>query len=583
MPGRILSKMCDLAADPDVRRFIRHAAVRPSTWRLNRPDRRSREPDYLKGAATVDLKSLALPALVWREEGFPVAFLTDLRLAAATLRQVRIEALPWRQNFDDLEDEAALHRFAWLLPWMLDRWRDGASRSGVWTSIRGSMRDWIAKHPDPDSSEAWQAYSVSERLMNWIVAAISCGSFPLDEELRASIVDQAQHLRANLEFYGPELTGNHLSNNGRALYWSGAAAGRADLAGDGRAILIGEAERLFSQEGFLREGSAHYQLLVTRNYLECLWLAEHLEDRPALDVLREVVPRLRRAAAFFLVEDGEKGRTPAIGDLSPDCPPEWLFGVVVPGAPGWGELFFDSVRETERAHSTSEWGRVDAFEWTLFTHANAGTPGAWHSHHDTGGVVVFHQGDPVLLDCGRSHYVNDRRGTFGRDCWSHSLLTVDGVNPEPRDHWFFTSDFVNMIRGERPELSVSEASLAVAHSGYERRKGVGRYRRDMLLEPGQVVITDSIEGTGMHRVSLLFHLPGGTLRNGAVEFATGSGTMRLQLPPDLHDVRAVASSREMTFGWSVPRYGDLVPALSVIAEGRVRLPWRGKSTICLLS
>ena len=69
------------------------------------------------------------------------------------------------------------------------------------------------------------------------------------------------------------------------------------------------------------------------------------------------------------------------------------------------------------------------------------------------------------------------------------------------------------------------------------------------------------------------------LRGGGIDFTAGEKRMTLHLPPDLGSVRAITASDDRTFGWAAPRYGELAPVSSIIAEARVRLPWRGISTI----
>lgn len=567
-----------MAADPDVRTYVRYAALRPRLWRPQRPDLTPHGIEYPDDAGDLPLRFTAPRPLEWFSL-ITASAEADLRLASTTLKAARFDALPWRMHFEDLENESSLHRFAWLLPWMLEQRRQGTSASSLWERAAAAMRDWIRAHPGPTASEAWQSYTLSERLVNWIIATLALGSFPPGEDVMASITTQAEHLSGSLEHYGPLFTGNHLSNNGRALYFAGIVAERLDLASVGRVILRHERARLFSRNGFLREGSAHYQFLVTRNYAEVLWLAETCGDVAFRDELRVTLPKLRGACEFFLVQ-GAKPRIPLIGDLSPDCTPEWLLGVASEVREGWREFFPEAGWAAQHVSETSEWARVDSGGWAVIAHVNPrGAPLVpSHAHHDTGGITAFLDGEPVIVDCGRKHYMDDAVGRFGLSGWAHSLLMVDGLNPEPRDRWFLARDFLQRRIGARPEIVAADRTIRITHHGYQRSPGVGVCSREVAVTNDELCVVDSVAGSGFHRLALVFHLPNGTARGSSVEFRAGDKTITLQLPADLRRVRAVTASDDGTFGWATPRYGKQIPVTSVIAEARVRLPWRGAST-----
>lgn len=534
----MIDRLLRAARDPDLRGYVRWAALKPSTWRVRRPDLTSRKPPYLGGVRPVSLPPPVIGPLLQWGEGQITA--TPFRLAATT-----VSSIDWSMSFSDIEDEASLHRFAWLLPWMGGQ--RGAAADAVWNMARSWRESWVEAHPRPTESEAWQAYTTSERMVNWIVAALAVGRSPV-EGIEDVLRLHSGHLIEHLEYYGDQDTGNHLANNGRALYFAGIVLGDSEIAAAGREIVLREQERLF-ENGFLREDSTHYQFLVTRKYGEVLWLARVAADEGVVRELEPAVEQMERACAFFSMGAG----FPLIGDVSPDCAPEWP-----------GLIYHPVVRRRCTPANHSSWGRLDRGRWTVIAHVNReGAPSQpGHAHNDTGGIVVFRDDKPLIVEAGRRTYVSNAEGMFGIGGWSHSLLMIDGRDPAPVSHWLVNHRYALGSRGSSPQIRTDESSLQIDHSGFSRIPGVGGARRLVRVGTDDTLeIEDSIEGHGSHRVTLVFHTP---------------TPVALQLPSDLRDVRTWhAPADAPTFGWGTPRYGDRVPLFSLVAEAHCDLPWKG--------
>ncbi|HSP16233.1 MAG TPA: heparinase II/III family protein [Thermoanaerobaculia bacterium] len=551
-----------LLRDPEIRSAFAYLAVRPHRWSYRRPQAVSRKPAYLSAASkSIPVHLQFEPLLDWGDA--PVDRETfDLELASQSLHAASLAALPWKEHFDDLEDEAALQRFAWLLPWLLERHSNGTKRDGVLRLVRAAQMDWIRLHPNPDATEAWQPYTVSERLMNWIIALLALGASLADAT--ASARAQASYLLEHLEYFGDGSTGNHLSNNGRALYAAGLALADGDLMAAGRSILLAEPKRLFEHRAFLREDSSHYQFLVTRNYAEVLWLARAAGDRDMVTELEPLVRDLADACRFFMVRSARGWTIPTIGDLSPDCSPSWL---IEPS--GWRRLFaWDYGEPSVGTRLEREWVRLDRGRWTVFAHVNRNgapfQPG--HGHNDTGGIVAFLDGEPLLLDTGRRHYMDDAVGRFGRSSAAHSTLLVDRRDAAPESFWLIPPEFLAMRIGARPDLSVESGGFSIRHGGFSRLAGVGLCSRRVVAEDARLTISDVVEGSGRRRVSIIMHLD--------APFRS-----KIDFPQDLITVREFhGSADEDRFGWTSDRYGARRPIRTLIAEAEVQLPWRGVTT-----
>lgn len=580
-------------------------ALRP--WRLRQitpPPRLGGRPQYLDGVSATaghaspgDLPG-ALPTKGATLSDGPV----ELALATHSVRWDGGLEL-WRSELTDPEDLSALHRFAFLPMRLVALQRDHAEAASVWQWLTRLVDTWVsAIGHAPGDHEAWHPYTISERLVNCWLVALACRQELCGWKHAPVIERDARLLVERLEYFGDDFTGNHLSNNGRALYVTGLALVQKDLAAIGREILRRERHRLFAEERFLREGSSHYQFLVTRNYVEALWCARRAGDRAFAEELAEVVSALLEGCRFFCVRDADSGRLdiPLIGDISPDCPPHWLLGVpavaagmVGKSAPegtpphdGWHCLFGDGDVPTtalpDGCDVGLEWARLAHGPWLVFMHANpAGHPiVAGHAHQDTGGVVIFHRGKPLLLDCGRKTYAPGSDGDRGREAWAHSMALVDGANPAPFFRRLYPSDFLRRRCGELPRFSIDAGSLKLTHGGYRRLPGIGIYERSLSAGKGALAITDSIDGSGKHHVKLLFHTPllVERMADGCVRF-TGDGRTFHLTPPGGLEVSEVRHGRdaERRLGWASKRYGEETAVTSVVLGGTVELPWRGST------
>ncbi len=597
-PARALFKNRDLRAR--LFAYGQYLLAHPSELVRPRPSLAYQEPPYLR--APIEGRAAfcppAVPRLAWgTRQATPPTFLP---LASVELDASEPAGIDWSRGFADGEDEAALHRFAWLLPWVLKCSHDGTTADSAWSAVLAMVESWVRAHPTPSVGAPWQPYTVSERLVNWTWASLACGQGVPAE---ASMRDQAAYLRTHLEYYGDQLTGNHLSNNGRALYAAGLTLHHDGIANAGRTILVRERDRLFDADGFLREDSTHYQFLVTRNYCEALWFAKQASDDNMVAALGETVAVLSRACFSFLVRTADGWDLPLLGDISPDCTPAWLLGVpwvgaaltATPSLPsppvedGWHTYFGDVVparpgQSMELPDGGPAWGRAKLGEWTCLAHVNPdGTPRPTsHAHNDTGGIVVYHRGDLVVQDAGRRHYCADSVGYFGRHVWSHSLVVVDGVAPAPEWRWFLAPGFLQQQAGRKPLLSSDERGLFIEYGEGTINPGVGiRRRRLAPREGGSLEIVDDIAGSGIHEVSVIFHLPANTSWSGSDLLIRLPGRqLLLKLAPTLPDRRLwQGPSGEPTFGWAVRRYGAQEAITTVIASGRVSLPWQGISLI----
>ncbi len=399
-------------------------------------------------------------------------------------------------RYDDTETLLAVHRFAWL-PLLGDAAEPG------WVDVL--WREWVRRFRTVDQSWAWHPYTAAERAINIIDFAERQGIPGDAEETLKVLAAHGPAIADRLEYFGEHNTSNHLSNNGRALYLLGLALGREDFTDFGLRILIAEAGRIFAPSGVLREGSSHYHLLLARNYADA-WLAARRRGRDEAGTLADVTRRALEVLPHLMLPGG----MPLVGDISPDCPPGFLSGLL-PGGDmngGWCGLRSSEDRDALEALKDSAqpvspgrlaadgWVRTAAGQWTALWHTD---PAGWapmpgHAHQDIGAFEVHFDDIPLFIDPGRGAYGETGEATAFVTATAHNGLTVDGADPFPPNKPYYSDSFRGQVAGPPPRVTRTRNGIAIAHDGFSRLRGIGEVSRQATWDGNAMIITDRIEG-----------------------------------------------------------------------------------------
>lgn len=572
MSSAFLRKAGQFAADPVLRRWLRARLLRRTP---GAPAFTPHRPPVLgegwSGLAPESPRAAFAPL-----PPGPPARPIRLRLPGAVLDLAPgEEAGLFDRPLPDLEARLGLFRFAWVPLMAADddpRWV-----AALWTA-------WRARHGVPDlESWAWHPYTAAERAINLLTFAARHG---LPEPVGDSLALLAAHgpaIAARLEYFGPHHTSNHLFNNGRGLALLGLALGLPACADLGFALVLSEAERIFRPCGLLREGSSHYHLLLTRS-LASLWLEARRHGRP------EAVPleaRLRAAAAQLPVL-ALPGGLPLIGDISPDCPPSHLAGLLPGGdrASGWLALLDDADRAALTAlldgvaagpdPAADGWLRADFGAWAGLWHAE---PEGWsmmpgHGHQDCGGFELHHDGEKLLIDRGRGSYAVAGEADPDVAAIAHNGLTVDRAEPYPPNRPYYAPAFRRAVAGPAV-LARAEDGVALAHHGFARLPGVGIAERHWRFTPERLELRDRLDGHSRHEITRRLHTPCAVERAERGVILTTPRGRRFHLAAGDAPVLVVAEQ-----SWQA--YGEPAPATRLEVTLFARLPWTGLLTIEVL-
>jgi hypothetical protein len=398
---------------------------------------------------------------------------------------------------------------------------------------------------------------------------------PVDETT-ALLALHAEAIYENLEYFGEHNTSNHMSNNGRGLYRIGLALGLDWATEAGARILQEEAKRIFMDSGVLREGSSHYHLLIARNYADA-WLAARVHGRAEEEELRTITTRALAVVPWLILPGG----LPLIGDISPDCPPEYLIGLV--GAEiGW----VAGLRKDDRAAlltlidatppapagdlCADGWLRLSHGPWSGLWHAAPGglsqAPG--HGHQDSGGFELHFEDLPVFVDPGRGAYGETGAAAHYRSALVHNTVTIDGAGAYPVNKPYYDDAFRREVAGPIPELRGGGDEVVLRHSGFQRLKAAGTLTRQWRFAKNTMVLTDHLDGQGTHRITRRFLNP--------LKTEPGAGGVVLRGAKrtfHLHSPDATATAAPTTL-WNV--YGAGHPGSVIEFTVDAPLPWSGE-------
>ena len=501
----------------------------------------------------------------------------------------------WTQPFDDPEDRFSLHRLGWLLP---------AIARGENPDVAAILDSWQGS-AEP-AARCHDSYSICERIANVVLSVHLVGADlgALPARTRAGLLADAWRLAGALEYHG-QLTNNHAFNNGRGLVYAGTFLSEPQLLELGIAVVRDMLPRVF-RDGMLDEGSSHYHLLVTRWLGEVRWIAHRFGLRELESAVEPIHQRARQGVELLLVKDSN-GRVslPLIGDISPDCLPEWLLapsgwpalesristgigiGLSVAAASGSGG---DASREPIlRQHG--RWHRLDWRGWTWICHLEDGLGSPTdHSHCESASFVLYWKGGCVLTDGGRRSYrTDDEVGKQALEPLSHNSILFDGL-PAICSRRLALNRYPPRYTASNPVLSFVRDSAGVTivleHCGPARLLGVGaRHQRSIRFADRVCTISDAITARRRTRVSANWMLPvvsGQEVKPVSLSrwsYPFGSGGLAASLAVEGGGTGGWTVAPSLRAAWISRRYGEAVPGQRIYLEADLEEGQRLETTL----
>jgi len=396
----------------------------------------------------------------------------------------------WLYNlhyFDDLNAVGALGRMDWH---------------------RALIQRWVEENP-PTAGSGWEPYPLSLRIVNWIKWALQSNA--MEPAWLDSLATQARFLRKRLEYH---LLGNHLFANAKALvfagfYFSGNEA--EEWLGKGLSVLEREVPEQVLGDGGHFERSPMYHAIILGDLLDLLNVFGVYGKSIAMtgSSLQQEIPKEFSAAIKKM-----------LGWMRTMTHPDGGSGFFNDAVHGIASTFSQLDQYADELGLTmpyiasqglvklSDSGFVQVSQGETFALLDVGEIGPdylpGHAHADTLSFELSLFGHRCIINSGISRYGNGEERLRQRGTAAHSTVEIDGKNSSEIWGGF------RVARRARPfGLSTEETDEAISvtcsHDGYKRLKGKPVHTRQWHFEPGQMVVTDNVQG-GFRQAVAYYHL-----------------------------------------------------------------------------
>lgn len=377
------------------------------------------------------------------------------------------------------------------------------------------IADWTQRNP-PGTQDAWEPYTVSLRIVNWIKFFLSMSASCLEESERQpkrewveSLYQQALWLERNIEYH---ILANHYLKNGVALFFVGMYFEGVDAdrwLKKGLEILRSELHEQFLADGGHFERSPMYHCICLVDYLDALNLAQHSSAAVSCEIAHEFPGKVATVLDFLSGICLPDGTIPLFNDSA--------FGI----APTPLQIFDYAGRVIGyKPPSRTADLMVKAFPASGYYVCRRGDdmlivdcgqigpdyqPG--HAHCDTLSYELAIDGRRVVVDSGVFDYEPSQERTYVRSTRAHNTVMVDGE--EQSEMWgvFRVARRARPLRVEIVKTADESLLFQGAHDGYMRLKGRPIHKRQISYDGhGNWVITDVLEGKGTHQMESFVHL-----------------------------------------------------------------------------
>ena len=359
------------------------------------------------------------------------------------------------------------------------------------------LQRWVRENP-PGLREAWEAYPLSRRIVNWIKWTLRGNELPA--LCRESLAVQARWLAARVEHH---ILGNHLLVNAAALlhaglYFDGVEPQR--WFERGLTILTRELREQVLADGGHFERSPMYHAAVLGDLLDLVNLCRAYgaavpAEWPAviarMQAWLEAMTHPDGEIAFF--NDAAWGVAPTAAQTA-----AYAGRLGVPAIPG------DSADLTML--DPSGYVRAQAGPAVLVCDCAPIGPDHLpaHAHADTLSFELSLHGQRVLVNSGVSQYGTDAERLRQRGTAAHNTVVVDGQDSSEVWGGFRTARRARVrrrsLRGPPPPLTIE-----AAHDGYRRLPGRSEHLRRWQLDARTLQIEDHIAGP-FRTAQAFFHL-----------------------------------------------------------------------------
>ena len=247
----------------------------------------------------------------------------DVFLATKTFNIKTNQDICQKDRFQDPEDYEALHRFIWIRYYLSKEKINPEEVQKIQSLIVYWCKSSFYNDERLKDKLIWEPYTVSERIINIIFFYNK-----IEKDIPIIVLSQlnkmAKYLIKNLEFYNSSY-GNHLINNFRGILFYAINFQNRKLI-ENFSKIMDEYLDDFIEDGFTKDFSSHYQLLVYFWIYDLSDLAKKKSQTNIVKLLDKHLKPLYEKSIFFYSKKSKN--LSLFGDISPDLPPKYLISLI---------------------------------------------------------------------------------------------------------------------------------------------------------------------------------------------------------------------------------------------------------------
>jgi len=367
------------------------------------------------------------------------------------------------------------------------------------------MEQWVEQNPWP-FGVGWEPYPLSLRIVNWIKYFMTEES-EKNSSLQESLYLQCCSLEHQIEYH---LLGNHLFENGKALFFAGLyfkTKKSKRWLKKGLSLLSQELQEQVLTDGGHFERSPMYHALILEGLLDIYQLLSigkstvERKARPSLEKLEALiqknVPSMLQWLSSLSHPDGNiaffNDATGGVASHPRDIYEYALF------------LGFNKPKPlTQLLHlKESGFGRAENKEILLL--ADLGSVGPsyipGHAHAGTLSFEMSLRGERFFVNSGISTYTPNEERHHQRGTLAHNTILIDEQNSSQT--W---SSFRVGKRARILDVHYNSHGFTASHDGYKNSKYKLIHNREWLVLEKAILIKDTLKGKGSPQVTSSFHL-----------------------------------------------------------------------------
>ncbi len=373
------------------------------------------------------------------------------------------------------------------------------------------IQHWIQNNP-VGVEDAWEPYTVSLRVVNWIKFILSFRLHQkIDETVLISLYRQILWLDKNIEYH---ILANHYFKNAVALFFggvffSGKIADRWLLKA--KRILTQQISEQFCADGGHFESSPMYHVIMLMDCLDVLNLCQHsdgIAEQKWIDTLQAVAEKALTFLCDITFPDGD---IPLFNDsalaIVPKTADVLTYAKTVLNKSTFG-CSFDACGHAVkllRYPQTGYYGLRKANDMLIVDCGPMGPayqPG--HAHCDLLSYELVLDAQRVIVDSGVYDYECSQNRAYARSTVAHNTVRVD--QREQSEIW---GGFRLARRAKPITACLSKYTNRVLFEGaHDAYRALGIVHRRYIEYDGASIwcVTDVLEGKGKHSAESFIHI-----------------------------------------------------------------------------